>query len=437
MADLINLKDAVVKLSQSGGGELVLPAGSYPISDNLVVDEKISLRFMNGAKLVIANGKTITINGNVEAGLHQIFDGAGVVEGNMKVSTVYPEWFGAKADGIHDDTDGVEKTLQFLEKRRGGVLQLSAGTYILKYLYLRSKVTVQGIGPSTVLKLKNRTNANLITLKDNSVMQFRIANLFIDGNRNNNTSGNGIYLNKTTYVRPDYVLQGNSGDINSTIENIFVYGCAENGIFLDRALNSTAFINIRGIVFINVQVISCQKSGIKLNQNTDGKFNDVVCTGNGYCGFEITGCANNYYMSCKTFYNGFSASGSMIGGGFVIKDSGRSSFVGCEAQEEYKHGFYAEGCSLLAFSACCADSNGQQNSTYSGYYLKNTQLSTLLGCNSTSFHTPSWQYTGLTLENCSAITAVLSVNNQLSKTNYILKGSNTKMTLTVNGELVK
>lgn len=437
MAAITDLKVALAQLAQSGGGELVLPAGTYPVNDNLVVDERITLRFMNGAKLVVASGKSITINGSVEAGLFHIFDGPGKVEGNMKVSSVYPEWFGAKGDGINDDTDGIEKTLQFLDKNQGGVLALSEGTYILRYLYLRSKVTVQGNGPSSILKLKNGTHRNLISLKDNSVMQFRLSNFFIDGNRAYNAAGCGIYLNKTAYVRPDHVMQGNAGDINSTIENIFIYGCAEHGIFLDRTQSSGEFVNIRGIIFNNVQVISCQKSGIKLNQNTDGKFSDVICTGNAHCGFEIQGCANNYYVGCKTFYNGFAAPASVIGGGFVMKDSGRSSFIGCEAQEEYKHGFYAEGCSLLSFSACCADSNGQENSTYSGYYLKNTQLSTLMGCNSTSFHSPSWQYTGVTFENCSGITSVLSVNNQLSRTNYILKGTNTKMSLTINGEAVR
>ncbi|GIO30129.1 MULTISPECIES: right-handed parallel beta-helix repeat-containing protein [Paenibacillus] len=430
-----NFKDALNKVTSAGGGVLVLPKGNYSISDNVTVNENVTLHFMNGAVLVIDSGKTLTISGSIEAGLYQIFDGAGAVNGNMKVGQVYAQWFGAKADGVNDDTNAVEKALQFLDRRKGGLLFLSAGTYLLRNLYLRSLVTVLGTGNGTILKLKNGTNGNLVSLKDNSVMQFRISNLLIDGNKSNNVSGSGIYINKTSYVYSDVVKQGNYSDMNSSIEDVFIFECADHGIYIDRTDTSDNFINIRGIYCNNVQVISCGKTGIKLNQNTDGRFCNIISTGNGYSGFEIQGCANNYYLNCKTFYNGFNSPTNNYGG-FVITNSGRSSFVGCEAQEEYKYGFYVSGGNMLVFSACYGDSNGQQNSTYSGFYFKNNQLSNLIGCTGTSFHTPSWQYTGFTFEDCSAITAILSVNNQLSRSNYILKGTNTKMKLTVNGEVV-
>lgn len=435
VAAAFNFKDALSRLTASGGGILVLPKGNYSVTDNLTVNENITLQFMNGAVLVIAAGKTLTINGSIDAGMYQIFDGPGTVNGNIKVIQVLAQWFGAKGDGVNDDTDAVEKTLQYLDRRKGGMLFLPAGTYILRYLYLRSLVMIQGTGNSTILRLKNRTNNNLISLKDNTVSQFRIANLLIDGNKSNNTSGSGIYLNKTAYVYSDYINQGNYTDINSSIDDIFIFECADHGIHIDRTDTSDNFINIRGMYFNNIQVISCGKTGIRLNQNTDGRFCNIISTGNGYSGFDIAGCANNYYVNCKTFYNGFNAPNGNYGG-FVLTDSGRSSFVGCEAQEEYKHGFFINNCSMLTFNGCSGDSNGQTNSTYSGFYFKSTQLSNLMGCTGTSYHTPSWQYTGFTFENCSSINAILTVNNQLSKTNYILKGTNTKVKLTVNGEAI-
>ena len=48
----------------------------------------------------VASGKTLTINGPFSAGLFQVFTGTGtVVFGSGSVSEVYPEWWGAKADG--------------------------------------------------------------------------------------------------------------------------------------------------------------------------------------------------------------------------------------------------------------------------------------------------------------------------------------------------
>ncbi len=53
---------------------------------------------------------SLTINGNITAGLWKIFDGE--VLGDPVVDFVYPQWFGAKADGNNDDTIAILKALQ-------------------------------------------------------------------------------------------------------------------------------------------------------------------------------------------------------------------------------------------------------------------------------------------------------------------------------------
>ena len=58
----------------------------------------------------IANGKTLTLNGGVDAGLYQIFSWAGtgkVIMGPGSVKEVYPEWWGAKGDDITDCTSAI------------------------------------------------------------------------------------------------------------------------------------------------------------------------------------------------------------------------------------------------------------------------------------------------------------------------------------------
>jgi len=66
--------------------------------------------FARGASCAVATGITLTINGTIEAGLYQIFNLAGtgaVVFGSGCVEEVYPQWFGAKADGATDDSAAI------------------------------------------------------------------------------------------------------------------------------------------------------------------------------------------------------------------------------------------------------------------------------------------------------------------------------------------
>ena len=105
---------------------LSIPAGNWPITADLTVPANLTLKFAHGAVLTIATGKTLTINGSLEAGLYQIFSGAGTgkVSG---LKTVYPEWFGAIGNGSTDDTVALNLTATACAS--GGVIHLSPATY--------------------------------------------------------------------------------------------------------------------------------------------------------------------------------------------------------------------------------------------------------------------------------------------------------------------
>ncbi len=112
---------------------LVLRPGIWSIDSNVTVPSNITLRFERGAVAKIANGKTLTINGGLEAGLHQIFDWKGnldvwiendksnnikMVNFVSKVKEVFPQWWGAigdyyydpdlKSESGADDTDAIK-----------------------------------------------------------------------------------------------------------------------------------------------------------------------------------------------------------------------------------------------------------------------------------------------------------------------------------------
>jgi len=81
---------------------VILPGDqTYQISTNLTVPATVCLVMHRGAEFSVDNTKTLTINGTFEAGLYQVFSGAGSVKFGSLVTEVYPEWWGI--DGVADE----------------------------------------------------------------------------------------------------------------------------------------------------------------------------------------------------------------------------------------------------------------------------------------------------------------------------------------------
>lgn len=88
----------------------------------------ITLWFLRGGELNISSGKTVTINGPIDAGLHQIFAGNGdVLFGSGCFREVYPQWWGAEANGIADDTDELQACFDSIAE--GQKIVIPPGTY--------------------------------------------------------------------------------------------------------------------------------------------------------------------------------------------------------------------------------------------------------------------------------------------------------------------
>lgn len=52
---------------------------------------------------------------------------------------VDPRWFGAKGDGIHDDTKAVRKALRCLETIEDVTVYLAPGTYAVSPLKIKTR----------------------------------------------------------------------------------------------------------------------------------------------------------------------------------------------------------------------------------------------------------------------------------------------------------
>jgi hypothetical protein len=150
---------AAVTAIGSTAAILHVPAGTWPITDNLTIPANLTLRAERGANLSIATGKTLTINCSLEAGMYQIFSCTGtgkVVFAAGAVDKVFAEWFGAVGDNVHDDGNALAQAIGSLTS---GIVQLQGKTYystvsitpkggtgFLGYGSKRSAVRYNGLG---------------------------------------------------------------------------------------------------------------------------------------------------------------------------------------------------------------------------------------------------------------------------------------------------
>jgi hypothetical protein len=126
---------------------LLIQPGTWTIGNNLTIPSNIHLHVAVGAQFNINGGRTLTINGSMDAPLLQIFSGAGRVVLGGRIVGVYPHWFGAACDGVATDTSAF--SMAFTVARAGGqrVLLPDGANCRLTAAMDTKGVSIYGAGP--------------------------------------------------------------------------------------------------------------------------------------------------------------------------------------------------------------------------------------------------------------------------------------------------
>lgn len=129
--------------------------------------------------------------------------------------------YGAKGDGVADDSVALQSMLNDAEAAGGGVCLITPGTYIVNQLVVPSNTEVRGFGASTVLKQRNDAGNDTSVFRNKNFatgdVNININNLKIDGNKafQTNTPGYhyGLYFGVVREVLVDNVeIVDMSGD---------------------------------------------------------------------------------------------------------------------------------------------------------------------------------------------------------------------------------
>jgi hypothetical protein len=272
-----------------------LAAGEYYIGDRDSLGyETVYVRLSDSTdpdgKAVgyVEAGYTVTVNGGLVAGPHQIFSGNGAALLNpAKEMAVRPEWWGAVADGdfsISADTGQTDSTaalqrcfdsLLTNDSLTSGGRVVLDGRYLSGPLYIptygttsslkpQGRITIEGKGvTASGIKLKASQDDNLLTLAGS---MHRFSNFQLNGNRDGQSSA-GITLkmvdtsNNQVVLKDMRVVEGydycmwSSGSGQTFLQNVVI---DQGDIGLRLAGGSRQF------VMVDSTVQNCDTGGIEI-----------------------------------------------------------------------------------------------------------------------------------------------------------------------------
>lgn len=223
---------------------------------------------------------------------------------------------------------------------------------------------------SVTLKAKNALNDNIIEITGNGICRVTLSNLYIDGNKANQSSGKAIYIN-TPYA---------TEDANHLLENIFIKDVKDDGIHIEG--------DTRNCKLDNVVVLQADASGIIL-AGSDHILYDVSVGACKCGGFNIS-AGSIKATSCKAFFCG-ETQGDGI---YVVGD--RGTYIACEAQDNYLNGWMFDGAENCILTNCIADSNSQWSTAQkAGVCLSNAVKILLAHCACMDRQVTATQYRGV------------------------------------------
>ena len=274
--------------------------------------------------------------------------------------------YGAKGDGVTDDTNAIKSALNDLVPAVGGTIYFPTGTYIIsETILIGGNVTIYGDGVfNSLIKLADNSNCNIISNDENTIMYYIIIHdIGLDGNAKNNTSGSGILLHNVSDSQIYNVRIANFKDdgihftankysLAPMIYNCFIRGendyTTGSGIFCDGAVTDL-FIN-------NVDIGWCGTAGINLTASNGSSIINAMCWQCGV-GLKFYSCQRLRVVNCLADYS--KTWGWVLQTCYLFTISNSHSKDSSQNSTSFYPEFYIENSTFILVDNCVAISNGK------------------------------------------------------------------------------
>lgn len=221
--------------------------------------------------ITITPGKTLTLNGKIDAGPYKIFDVTAGVGGiglqSRSTDVGYAEWFGADSGDSTADTDDMNMAISVLA---GRTMQLLPGTYLIEEGGLNIVYGLEIVGTKdSVIKLKDGENpaATDVMIEVGALAHQTVLRGFsVDGNRDNNTTGAYHAIS----VAADYCMLD-----DLTIWDINANAGGGDGIYIDSTADELRVRDLN-ITEVERREITIVSGGVLLGDVVNTKIGTIA-----------------------------------------------------------------------------------------------------------------------------------------------------------------
>ena len=399
--DYTNPDDAITAIGANNKTLLVTEAETCDF--NFTVPANVCVKFERGGRWTINTGITVIFNGQIDAGLWQIFTltGTGVIKfGGGKVSEVLPEWWGI--DGTADEVEINQAITAVAPSLPGNPWDIPANTYatvvrlrsgiynIADTVTIPSYVKVRGSGIVNTKLVSSINNATItrtdIAFVDGGAGEDTITTVagnfvtagFATGDRiivTGSASNNKIYtiveVAATTITLATGVLTAEAAGASVTINDSTpvitagtfgtpAYYISLGGFSINGGnLNSTGIaIYVARWELSDIEVVSCKLDGYYFYNSSIGYGYNLYAKycgdSAGYAGIKLDGQGSGYGENAVSFYGGEVSS---CYDGVIVNYGNGITFSGCTIEGNDRHGFNVTAGFNLSILGCYFESN--------------------------------------------------------------------------------